>query len=95
MDIRILWFIERNFQNTRNFTKSEDSCFLLAVHNQVEYAIYYKELYLISRQLNGKEIYLFASVDVEETLEVLKRIINNEDIQPDTFTNIIANLVNK
>lgn len=87
MDVRVAWFIERNFQNTRNFNEG----FVLITHNGQDYSIIYKELYLIVKD----EVYLFASTDVEETLSALRKIVDGQDIQPDTFTTIIANLAGK
>lgn len=87
MDIRVASFINTNFANVRNFNQD----FALINYNGQDYSIIYKELYLI---VNG-EIYLFASTDVNETLAALQKIVDGQDIQPNTFTTIIANLAGK
>ena len=87
MDIRVASFINTNFVNVRNFNQD----FALINYNGQDYSIIYKELYLIVKD----EIYLFASTDVNETLAALQKIVDGQDIQPNTFTTIIANLAGK
>lgn len=91
MDQIIISYIHKHFTNTQIF-QSERTIYLVGYIHGNRYMISKQELYIITKLVDKKDLYIAVCVNMQEVMDLLNQIKNQENIVPNERAKILSSI---